>query len=77
MAARQRRSLGHSKPMASAALVRLNPLRRPLVDAIKGSTLSYLKELPAGSTGATEVRLLFVFDPGPPGRDPGGRRQGG
>ena len=49
--------------MACAALVRLNPLGRPLVDTIKGSTLSYLKELRPGSAGATEVRLLFVFAP--------------
>jgi len=38
-------------------------LGRPLVDTIKGSALSNLKELRPGSAGATEVRLLFVFDP--------------
>jgi hypothetical protein len=38
-------------------------LGRPLVDAVKGSTLSNLKELRPGSAGASEVRLLFVFDP--------------
>ena len=38
-------------------------LGRPLVDTIKGSVLSNLKELRPGSAGATEVRLLFVFDP--------------
>lgn len=38
-------------------------LGRPLVDTIKGSRLANLKELRPGSSGASEVRLLFVFDP--------------
>ena len=38
-------------------------LGRPLVDTIKGSALTNLKELRPGSAGASEVRLLFVFDP--------------
>jgi hypothetical protein len=38
-------------------------LGRPLVDRIKGSTIHNLKELRPGSTGTTEVRILFVFDP--------------
>ncbi len=38
-------------------------LGRPLVDRIKGSALHSMKELRPGSTGATEVRILFVFDP--------------
>ncbi|GAB2914809.1 type II toxin-antitoxin system RelE/ParE family toxin [Streptomyces mayteni] len=38
-------------------------LGRPLVDTIKGSSLPNLKELRPGSAGASEVRLLFVFDP--------------
>lgn len=38
-------------------------LGRPLVDTIKHSVLPNLKELRPGSAGATEVRLLFVFDP--------------
>ncbi|GAA4008913.1 hypothetical protein GCM10022384_63240 [Streptomyces marokkonensis] len=33
------------------------------MDRIKGSGLPNLKELRPGSAGATEVRLLFVFDP--------------
>ena len=37
-------------------------LGRPLVDTISGSELPNLKELRPGSSGATEVRLLFVFD---------------
>lgn len=38
-------------------------LGRPLVDRIKGSRLHNLKELRPASSGTTEVRLLFVFDP--------------
>ena len=38
-------------------------LGRPLVDTIRGSALPNLKELRPGSGGASEVRLLFVFDP--------------
>ncbi|MGW9302532.1 type II toxin-antitoxin system RelE/ParE family toxin [Streptomyces cyaneofuscatus] len=38
-------------------------LGRPLVDSITGSALANLKELRSGSSGATEVRILFVFDP--------------
>jgi hypothetical protein len=36
---------------------------RPLVDRVHGSRLHNLKELRPASTGGTEVRLLFVFDP--------------
>ncbi|SDT49898.1 type II toxin-antitoxin system RelE/ParE family toxin [Actinoplanes derwentensis] len=36
---------------------------RPLVDRIKGSRLHNLKELRPASTGGTEVRILFLFDP--------------
>lgn len=38
-------------------------LGRPLVDRITGSELHNLKELRPGSSGSTEVRILFVFDP--------------
>lgn len=38
-------------------------LGRPVVDRIKGSTRHNLKELRPGSSGATEVRILFIFDP--------------
>ena len=38
-------------------------LGRPLVDRIKGSSLHNLKELRPGSAGATEMRILFAFDP--------------
>lgn len=36
---------------------------RPLVDRIKGSALHNLKELRPGSSGRSEVRVLFMFDP--------------
>lgn len=36
-------------------------LGRPLVDTIRGSRYKNLKELRPGSSGATEVRILFIF----------------
>jgi hypothetical protein len=39
-------------------------LGRPLVDRIKGSNYHNMKELRPASAGATEVRILFAFDPG-------------
>lgn len=36
---------------------------RPLVDTITASTIPNLKELRPGSTGRSEIRILFVFDP--------------
>jgi hypothetical protein len=36
---------------------------RPLVDSIVGSTISNLEELRPPSTGRTEIRMLFCFDP--------------
>jgi hypothetical protein len=38
-------------------------LGRPLVDRIKGSSIHNMKELRPGSSGATEMRILFAFDP--------------
>jgi len=38
-------------------------LGRPLVDRIKGSRLHNLKELRPASSGRSEVRVLFAFDP--------------
>lgn len=38
-------------------------LGRPLVDTISGSKLPNMKELRPASTGSSEVRILFVFDP--------------
>ena len=37
-------------------------LGRPLVDTVKGSRHTNMKELRPGSTGRTEVRVLFAFD---------------
>jgi hypothetical protein len=39
------------------------PLGRPLVDTITSSKIKNLKELRPGSSGASEIRILFVFDP--------------
>jgi len=46
------------------ALSRSGPtLDRPLVDTIADSKIKNLKELRPGSSGTSEVRILFVFDP--------------
>jgi hypothetical protein len=65
---RQLRRTDHASAIlvgqAITALLEEGPsLGRPLVDRIKGSTLHNLKELRPGSTGTTEMRILFVFDP--------------
>lgn len=45
-------------------LVAVGPaLGRPLVDRIHGSRHHNMKELRPPSTGTTEVRMLFAFDP--------------
>lgn len=36
---------------------------RPLVDRVKGSRYHHMKELRPGSSGSSEVRILFTFDP--------------
>jgi len=38
-------------------------LRRPLADRVKGSRYHNMKELRPPSSGKTEIRLLFAFDP--------------
>ena len=38
-------------------------LGRPLVDTITGSKIKNLKELRPGSSGTSEIRILFAFDP--------------
>ncbi|WP_052847693.1 type II toxin-antitoxin system RelE/ParE family toxin [Streptomyces avicenniae] len=38
-------------------------LGRPLVDRIKGAENHHLKELRPGSSGDSEIRILFAFDP--------------
>jgi len=46
------------------ALSRSGPaLGRPPVDTITGSKIKNLKELRPGSSGTSEIRILFVFDP--------------
>jgi hypothetical protein len=37
-------------------------LGRPLVDTVKGSRHNNMKELRPGSTGRTEIQVLFAFD---------------
>lgn len=37
-------------------------LGRPMVDRVHNSRLHNLKELRPGSTGRSEIRLLFIFD---------------
>jgi hypothetical protein len=50
--------------IAIEALAQGGPnLGRPLVDRIKGSNIHNLKELRPGSSGTSEVRILFAFDP--------------
>ncbi|MFE3760296.1 type II toxin-antitoxin system RelE/ParE family toxin [Streptomyces sp. NPDC059104] len=38
-------------------------LGRPLVDRIKGAEQHHMKELRPGSSGGSEIRILFAFDP--------------
>ncbi|MEW2493578.1 type II toxin-antitoxin system RelE/ParE family toxin [Streptomyces nodosus] len=38
-------------------------LGRPLVDRIKGAEQHHMKELRPGSSGMSEIRILFAFDP--------------
>ncbi len=38
-------------------------LGRPLVDRLKGSMYHHMKELRPGSTGTSEIRMIFAFDP--------------
>ena len=38
-------------------------LGRPAVDRLKGSRFHNMKELRPGSSGSTEIRLIFAFDP--------------
>ena len=39
------------------------PSVRPLVDTVKSSRHKNMKELRPGSTGRSEIRVLFAFDP--------------
>lgn len=60
--------LGQADAEALLAAIRIlrdvgPSLGRPLVDRIEGSRHANMKELRPGSTGRTEVRVLFAFDP--------------
>jgi hypothetical protein len=56
-----------SQSLVSAAVDRLADagpqLGRPLVDRLEGSQVHNMKELRPASSGRSEVRVLFVFDP--------------
>lgn len=39
-------------------------LGRPLVETVSGSRHRRMKELRPGSSGSSELRILFAFDPG-------------
>ena len=55
----------HEQVIAALELLRHKgpALGRPFVDSVAGSKHSNMKELRPGSTGTSELRLLFVFDP--------------
>jgi len=57
----------HSAELVAGALDLLEAegptLGRPAVDRVKHSRQHNMKELRPGSSGSTELRLLFVFDP--------------
>ncbi|WP_092552618.1 type II toxin-antitoxin system RelE/ParE family toxin [Actinoplanes derwentensis] len=38
-------------------------LGRPFVDRVEGSQVHNMKELRPGSSGRSEIRIMFVFDP--------------
>ena len=54
--------------LVAAAIARLESegpaLVRPTADRIKGSRHHNMKELRPGSSGRSEIRILFAFDPG-------------
>ncbi len=53
----------HQVAAAIDLLERRGPhLGRPFADRVEGSSLHHLTELRPGSTGRSEVRLLFAFD---------------
>lgn len=59
--------LDHADAVALLAAIRVlrdhgPALGRPLVDTVVGSRHANLKELRPGSTGRTEIRVLFAFD---------------
>jgi hypothetical protein len=56
-----------SAELVAAAIDRLADagptLGRPLVDRVTASRYHHMKELRPGSSGRTEIRILFAFDP--------------
>jgi hypothetical protein len=56
-----------SSPQVGAAIELLKQhgpsLKRPLVGEITTSKIKNMKELRPGSTGRSEIRILFIFDP--------------
>lgn len=61
-------SIGQSDAEALLAAIRVlrnhgPTLGRPLVDTVKSSRHKNMKELRPGSTGRSEIRVLFAFDP--------------
>ena len=49
---------------AIGLLIEAGPeLGRPLADRIQHSRLTNLKELRPGSSGRSEIRILYIFDP--------------
>lgn len=56
-----------TEALVLAAVERLSALgpnlKRPLVGTIRGSRHHNMKELRPASTGNSEVRILFIFDP--------------
>jgi hypothetical protein len=57
------RTRGGSSRKRSTTSSTTAQLGRPLADRITGSRLHNLKELRPGSSGASEVRILFIFHP--------------
>jgi hypothetical protein len=54
----------HQVVVAAEALATYGPnLGRPLVDTVKASRHKNMKELRPGSSGRSELRILFAFDP--------------
>jgi hypothetical protein len=57
----------NSAELVAAAIDRLADagpmLGRPLVDRVTASRYHHMKELRPGSSGRTEIRILFAFDP--------------
>lgn len=66
--ARQLRKLDRDSSRQVGAAVELlkqhgPSVKRPLVGEITTSKIKNMKELRPGSTGRSEIRILFVFDP--------------